>query len=244
MKKILVFLIVFLLLGSLQFNTVSTDSYYHTKKLGCQFMGIAFAANIMQADSYFFTVIDNDSPTTTIVSPVLGAINQAIDVPVVIDVTDLKSGVNLLSGIMNINGVDATYTAVPIANGYRLTVNNYNWGYSQRVDINATMTDKVGNTITAASYFFTQGDIIPPNLIVKMPVNGANGQAIDVGIVVEATDTGTGVNPDSFVLTVNGENVTYTRENIVNGYRWTVTGQTWGYNAKVDIHSNVSDNAE
>jgi len=132
-KLIVISVMLFLLLG------VSTaDSYFYTEKKGC---GFVFGANVMEVDSYFFTIADMIPPSIIIISPAEGAIDQAHDVSLVVEVRDLQAGIDINNATLTVMGQVYPFTYEPIDDGYRITISDVNWGWGKRIDYNVKAQD-------------------------------------------------------------------------------------------------------
>lgn len=139
MKKILVFLIVFLLLGM---NTVSHDVHYLTKKPGCQFGGMAFAApNVMTADVYYFTIADEIAPYISNISPASGSTINPNGFTLSFDVQDNESGVAPIGAVVMLNGVEQPGVLTIIDKGYHVEVPISGLAWGTRIDIRIEVSD-------------------------------------------------------------------------------------------------------
>jgi hypothetical protein len=151
-KKIGLFLFIFLVCGGLHFESIEDTWMFTTTDAGCRtgksklismfsFEKTVFAANSV-TDSWSFTILpDLASPVISNKFPVNNAINVAIDSRIGCDITDMETGVDASSIVVQINGIMTSHTTSVIDNGYHVEVSGLVWGYGRIITVNVAAND-------------------------------------------------------------------------------------------------------
>lgn len=207
------------------------------------------------------------SPTVTVINPARYATSVSTVAPVVFMVSDevTGSGINIDSLTVTINNALAVKNGVAQTN---YTVNrtvstNGSWtvtlnhtapfSYLTQEDISVYIADVSGNTRTYTYYFTTDDDGASPLITPIRPTNNALDIPTTSALVLRVTDNLTGVNMDTFSMTLNSTTsvikngvpqagFTVTSTNI--GGDWTITvnpAVNWAVYTNYTVATRVND---
>ncbi|MEW6095662.1 MAG: Ig-like domain-containing protein [bacterium] len=195
------------------------------------------ASNMIKEAYTFTTTVDEEKPKTSGHTPSKNATDVAIDTPILFNITDEGAGVASSTIVFKVNGASiTTYSLNEIPNGYSLYYDPaVDFGYNQIVEVSLQVEDMafVPNKLIESYTFTTTKDIIPPKVIYRSPDIRETQVPVDSNITVYICDDETGINKDSIVMFVNGENVT---EKLV------ITGTKTEYLVNYDPQANFGYN--
>lgn len=176
------------------------------------------AGNPARGDTdYTFTITkDPYSPKIKIIQPLANAKNVSRYLPVILEVTDLESGINRNSVILKINNQDVKPVVKPnFTNGFTPKQNfdtsflveytpvpPYLWNSTNSVFI--SVEDSVGHPASLTYQFSAQEDRIGPEFINITPAPNSLDVLSNTPIFIGIRDILSGVDIESFVLTING----------------------------------------
>lgn len=182
---------------------------------------------------------DTVKPTVTPTVPLDGSILNTPVAEIAASYADTTSGINVSSVVMRINGESVPASATVSGATYTPETPLGPDEYAVSVEV----ADLAGNTETW-SWFFTV-DTAPPVVDTVLPQDGTLTGNNTTGIQVSLGDDISGVNPDTFVLQVNGDDVSAgVQANATEaGYRFTWTPQTPYADGTVNVSVQCADKA-
>jgi hypothetical protein len=161
--------------------------------------------------------LDMTPPAVTLREPAPGETNVPRNTGIFFAVTDDRSGVNLASISVRVNGVQEPMTGTAMQNGYAIQIDPAaDLAPNSTVTIDLTASDRAStpNTLNTSWTFQTgataSADVDPPVITPTSPVAGATGVPGNTNIEVTITDAGLGVALGSVNLEVNGTSVAFT----------------------------------
>jgi len=171
-------------------------------------------------------------PVAAFVSPGAGARLTTNAPPIVVDITDDDSGINLSTFALKIDagsalGIGAAgMSQSAISGGYRITYTPQTALSDGAHTIAANVSDYDGNAATQASVSFTV-DTIAPSLNVTSPTNGLVTNQTSVTVAGTTSDATSG--PATITITLDGNDVGAVTVNPDTGaFSKTLTGLTSG----------------
>ena len=202
--------------------------------------------NIPQGAQPFALVIsgalDNTPPSASGEFPADNSYTTNSTTAVAVNITDSRSGVNLSSINMTINGSLIPFTNTTITNGYRIqniTSVPYSGGI---INVSINATDNALNSMTYNWSFTVDGDapvVTSPNA--TPPTIESNGTDT-TNLSVSATDIFSGINRVSINLSTIDGSVTAEMTNSGDTY-YIITNATGARNGTYYLPINATDNA-
>lgn len=209
---------------------------------------VDFASNMLHEAYTFTTKLDKNKPKISGHTPPQNEINVSIATPILFNITDGEAGVATSTILFKVNGATiTTYSLNEIPQGYSLYYDPpIDFAYGQIVEVNLEVEDlaTVPNKLIEGYTFTTTNDIIPPKVVYRQPDIRETQVPVETNITVSIGDDETGVNKNSIVMFVNGENVAG-KLNITGTkaeYRVTYDPQVhFEYNQVISVIINASD---
>jgi hypothetical protein len=164
---------------------------------------------------------DEEPPVFLDEQPPAGATGVPADTAIEIDILDELSGVDAATVTLAVNGETVSPLTVAIPNGvhvYYLPERPFPPGSEVAVAVSAC--DAAGNCGGFEWSFTTElPDADPPYVLNRQPPDGAGDVPPDAEVSAEVLDDGSGVDPDSLALSIEGQPVEFALEPIEGGYR-------------------------
>ncbi|MBN2091126.1 hypothetical protein JW964_16045, partial [candidate division KSB1 bacterium] len=176
------------------------------------------AGNPASGDTdYTFTITkDPYPPKIKIIQPLADAKDVNRYLPVILEVTDLESGININSIVLKMNNEVVKPTISPnftqeftprqnFDTSFRVIFNPvlpYNW--NSTITASITVEDSVGHPASLTYQFSTQEDRIGPEFINLSPAPNSVDILSNTPISIGIQDLLSGVNIESFDLSING----------------------------------------
>lgn len=206
-------------------------------------------ANVMPLETYTFTTSpDTEAPYISDLYPAEAAINIPIDANLRFKIFDNKTGVDINSLQVLIDGSDVSenLNTAPITNGFDvLYLLDYPYNFNQLVNVYIACSDREepANTYENNYYFRITPDLEAPYLINMNPQANESSVPIDKTIYFEIFDNGLGVDISTLQLKVDNE-IVEAETNLIEGtmfYSVSYKGDDFQYGQEVRVLVNVSD---
>lgn len=188
-----------------QIHTVTIDGY-------------DYALNQVHDVYSFTTVIDANAPMLANFSPVTSATEVPIDTDISFDITDVVSGVDMTrlmvyvdnelavdSGIIQGQFLDVNGGITTIGDGYTITLDAFaNFGYNQVHSVTIDGYDYAGHQSNYVYSFVTKTDVDGPIITPISPLDSVGDYPRDTNIVLQITDSESGVNLNFIDIVIDG----------------------------------------
>ncbi len=160
---------------------------------------------------------DVTPPAVSQRDPASGATNVPRNAGISFVITDDRSGVNLSTIAVRVNGAPEPLSGTAMTSGYAIQVDPAaDLPANSTVTVQVTAADRAAtpNVLTTSWTFQTgataNNDVTPPAISAVTPAPGAIGVAANAAIDVDISDAGLGVSLPSVRLLINGSSVAFT----------------------------------
>ena len=163
------------------------------------------AGNAMAPAQWDFTVADATPPVFSDVSPRDGSSGSDRTPPISVALQDAGIGVDQASIVVTLDGADVSALAT-FAGGRVSYTPGAPLGFGLHT-ASVTAADRAGNQASAVTWSFAVADELAPAVTYRRPLPGSTATGAET-IAFDVSDAGTGVDPASLQVTVDGSDVT------------------------------------
>ncbi len=218
--------------GTIRFEFPETLNYNEWYDV---YIEVANNVGRMNSLNYSFrTEPDVVSPIITIIRPLPDAVNVPRTTDIVFHVSDIGTGIDFDSGILNIDDTQVNFN---VSNDTIYYYPENPFGYAQSVKVDFYIADYAGNPEDTTYSFTTEADTIKPLITPVYPVENQIDVPRMPNIVVALQDFETGIDSSTITFEVPGEgNYTYENDTLVY-----VPNVPFDHESIVDVNVSVKD---